>query len=248
MTAVVVVTAVQTEAAAILAHLGAAGPAQPASGPFPASPAVGRRTDVRATQVGPYQGRQVASGAGDVLVLAGGIGPARAAACAATALALTRPELLVVAGVGGGFAGQAKVGDVVVADLVVQADLGADSPDGFRSIAELGLGADGGQPSPEQVAAAVGRVGGRAGPILTVCTCTGTAARAEELARRHHPAAEGMEGAGGWVAAEVAGVPFLEIRAISNMVGPRDRDSWELPRAVAALGQAIAQLLGEPLP
>jgi futalosine hydrolase len=35
-------------------------------------------------------------------------------------------------------------------------------------------------------------------------------------------------------------VPFGEIRAVSNPVGPRDRDAWQIPLALTALGRAVA--------
>jgi futalosine hydrolase len=44
-------------------------------------------------------------------------------------------------------------------------------------------------------------------------------------------------------AARAAGLPFLELRTISNLIGPRDRSSWRLPDALAALtavGAALA--------
>jgi futalosine hydrolase len=70
---------------------------------------------------------------------------------------------------------------------------------------------------------------------------TGTAATADELGRRFPDAvAEGMEGAGVAAAAARRGVPFGEIRAISNRVGPRDRDAWQIPLALERLGKAVA--------
>jgi futalosine hydrolase len=223
---VLVLTAVAAEAAAVVGGFG----------------------EVEPVAVGPYRGSAVLTGAGRVLVVAGGVGPARAAACAATALTVHRPALSIVAGVGGGFAGRAGMGDVVVADAIVHADLGADSPGGFLPISELGFGADRALPKPDLVAAAAARAGAVVGPVLTVSTVTGTADRAAELAQRYDPAAEGMEGAGAAAAAEAHGVPILEIRAISNLVGARDRAGWDLPRALAALSRATAGVLREPLP
>jgi futalosine hydrolase len=49
-----------------------------------------------------------------------------------------------------------------------------------------------------------------------------------------------MEGAGVLAAAQLAGVPFGEVRAISNAVGPRDRSTWQIPLALQSLGTAIA--------
>jgi futalosine hydrolase len=216
--------------------------------PAEAAAVLGRFDGVEPAELGPYRGGWVKTGAGQLTVVAGGVGPARAAACAATALTVDRPALLVVAGVAGGFAGRAAVGDVVVADAVVYADLGADSPAGFLPISELGFGADRALPRPDLVALAAARTGAVVGPILTVSTVTGTAARAAELADRHDPAAEAMEGAGGWAAAEAYNVPFLEIRAVSNVVGPRDRANWRLADALVVLAGAAADLLREPLP
>jgi futalosine hydrolase len=52
-----------------------------------------------------------------------------------------------------------------------------------------------------------------------------------------------MEGAGVAAAAARHGVPVAELRAISNLVGPRERDAWQIPRALDALGRAVAAAL-----
>jgi futalosine hydrolase len=49
-----------------------------------------------------------------------------------------------------------------------------------------------------------------------------------------------MEGYGVATAAAAAGVPFAELRTISNPVGPRDRAAWRLGEALAALTAAAA--------
>jgi futalosine hydrolase len=54
--------------------------------------------------------------------------------------------------------------------------------------------------------------------------------------------AEGMEGFGVAAAADRAGVGFAELRAISNVVGPRDRSAWRIPQALAALTSAAGAL------
>ena len=79
--------------------------------------------------------------------------------------------------------------------------------------------------------------------MLTVSTVTGTTASTDELRRRHPDAvAEAMEGYGVAVAAAQAGVPFAELRTISNPIGPRDRDAWRLREALAALTAAAPAL------
>ena len=191
----------------------------------------------------------VLRGIGDApgfVVVAAGVGPAFAAAGAAFALAEGGYALAVSAGIGGGFAGRAAVGELVVAGAIHAADLGAETPDGFRDVEALGFGS-----ARFAVDAALAarwaealRRAGRAaalGPIATVSTATGTAATTAELAARiPGVAAEGMEGAGVAAAAHKAGVPALEIRAISNAVGPRDRAAWRIGDALQALEAAFA--------
>ncbi|WP_328621131.1 futalosine hydrolase [Streptomyces sp. NBC_00354] len=172
--------------------------------------------------------------AADVLV--GGVGPAAAAAATATALALADYSLVVSAGIGGGILPAAPVGSLVVADAVVAADLGAETPDGFLDVQQLGFGHSVHLPPAELAARAAEATGALLAPVLTVSTVTGTAERAALLAARHPLAgAEAMEGFGVAEAAAAHGLPVLEIRAVSNAVGPRDRDAWRIGDALAAL-------------
>ncbi|MDH6498438.1 MULTISPECIES: futalosine hydrolase [unclassified Streptomyces] len=181
-------------------------------------------------------------------VLAVGVGPALAAAATATALTRAAQEgsgygLVVSAGIGGGFLPHAPVGSLVVADEITAADLGAETADGFVPVTELGFGAVTHRPPAALVRAAAAATGGRAGAVLTVSAVTGTAARADALRERHPSAlAEAMEGFGVAEAARLHGVPVLEIRAVSNPVGPRDRAAWRIGDALAALTEGFGKL------
>ncbi len=53
---------------------------------------------------------------------------------------------------------------------------------------------------------------------------------------------EAMEGFGVLRACELAGVPAVELRAISNAVGEPDRAKWRLDEAFAALAAALQRL------
>ncbi|WP_419875761.1 futalosine hydrolase [Candidatus Pristimantibacillus sp. PTI5] len=182
----------------------------------------------------------------DVDVIAAGVGAAAAAARTAAMLAPSAIayRLVISAGIGGGFAGQAEIGSLVVSNLIVAADLGAETPEGFLSLDELGFG------SARIPASAVwsnllfdaihsAGLPVCSGPILTVTTATGTAATTAALAERvSGAAAEGMEGHGVAVAAAGFGIPVTEIRAISNAVGPRDRAAWRIGEALVSLEAA----------
>ncbi|MFD8973275.1 futalosine hydrolase [Streptomyces sp. NPDC059593] len=198
--------------------------------------------------------RRHADGA-DLLV--GGVGPAAVAAATGTALAYasladatarTPYDLVVSAGIAGGFAPHAPIGTVVVSEAIVAADLGAETPDGYLAVEELGFGRSV-HPIPHSLTgplAAALRAAGRphtVAPVLTVSTVTGTAGRTAELAGRHPAAAaEAMEGFGVAEAAAAYGVPVVEIRAVSNAVGPRDRSAWRIGEALDSLRHAFRAL------
>ncbi|MFI6621336.1 futalosine hydrolase [Streptomyces sp. NPDC050528] len=175
-------------------------------------------------------------------VIAAGVGPAAAAAATATALAGASYGLVVSAGIAGGFQPEAPVGSLVIADEITVADLGAETPDGFVPVTELGFGAVTHRPPNALVRDLAAATGARVGAVLTVSTVTGTAARATELRARHPRAlAEAMEGFGVAEAAAAHGIPVLELRAVSNPVGPRDRTAWRIGDALAALSEGFGK-------
>ncbi|MFB8755680.1 futalosine hydrolase [Streptomyces nigra] len=189
-----------------------------------------------------------ALGLPDAEVIAAGVGPALAAASTATALTTAalggRPFTLVVsAGIAGGFAPHAPVGSLVVADEITAADLGAETPDGFLPVTELGFGTVTHRPPEALVREVASATGARPGAVLTVSTVTGTATRAARLRERHPTAlAEAMEGFGVAEAAAAHGTPVLELRAVSNPVGPRDRAAWRIGDALAALAEGFGKI------
>jgi futalosine hydrolase len=178
----------------------------------------------------------------DQVPVAAGVGPAEAAAITSAQLAAGDFDLVLCAGIGGGFAPLVP-GDVAVAGRIVFADLGAQTADGFESADDLGFGASAYDVGPRLALELADRTGAHLGTILTVATVTGTAERAAALRDRFPDAvAEGMEGAGVAAAAAAHGLPVAEIRAISNQVGPRERDRWQVPVALAALRRAVADI------
>jgi futalosine hydrolase len=187
---------------------------------------------------------------GRFVVITGGVGAAMAAASTASSIARAAMqageayELVISAGIGGGFADRAAVGSLVVADQIIAADLGAETLDGFRSVDELGFGISRVNVHTDLAwryrdALIQGGLTTVLGPVLTVTTVTGTAETAQGLrARIPGAAAEAMEGFGVAAAAGLLSLPVLELRAISNEVGPRDREAWRIGDALSALTSA----------
>jgi len=234
---VLVICAVEAERDAVVRNLGSAIP----------------------LEIAGLSGVGVDTAAGSVQVFDAGPGPV-AAALSTAALLAVGPEydLVVSAGIAGGFRGRAAIGDVVLADQVIAADQGVMTDEGFSTLRDLGLPGEGGYVVgnlEHRARLASGPYRLLAGDILTLSCMTGTDARAAELASRYPRAvAEAMEGYGVIEATrrsrERTGrdIPFAEIRAISNIIGRRDRSTWNIPLAFGALADAMSTLLNEPLP
>jgi futalosine hydrolase len=190
----------------------------------------------------------VATGAGTLVVIPGGVGAAAASLAAGIAAHRLTPDLIVSMGIAGGFP-PLNIGSIAVASRIVAGDMGAEGPDGYQSLAELNLGSvEYPCPGAPRVADRLHSLQPHVGTLLTVSTITGTPNRREQLQLRHPDAlAEAMEGYGVALAAERHGCPVLEIRAISNDVGDRNRDHWRFGDALDALQLSARLLFAEPL-
>jgi futalosine hydrolase len=154
-----------------------------------------------------------------------GIGPVEAAAATARALAERRPDAVLQIGIAGarGIDPPAIVlgSEAVYCDIA--GDLAAQLPRIHRVAADASLHA------AEQAALPDAFVR----PI-------GTTAR---VGRGHGFDVEAMEGFAVLRAAELAGVPALELRAISNDADEHDRSLWRNDEAFAALQDAVPRVL-----
>lgn len=155
-----------------------------------------------------------------------GVGPVEAAATTARALALESVRGVLHVGVAG--ARGLPLGAIVVGAESRYPDLGA----GIPVVSSL-------TPAPDLLSAA------RAALPDAVVLPIATSARVG--GSLHDLDVEAMEGFGVLRACALAGVPALEVRAVSNELGEGDRVRWDLPGALAALDRAIAALL-EALP
>jgi futalosine hydrolase len=201
---------------------------------------------------GRFGGRQV-------LLCISGMGKVHAAT-----LLLTRfePEALLNFGIGGAYPSSgAKIGNVAIAKEEIAGDEGVLTLNGFKDAKYIGIPLlktstsviYSSYPAPEllvkralQSLMSYQRPGENAihvGTFVTLSTCTGTTVRARELEDRHHGLCENMEGAAVAQVAELHGIPWLEVRGISNLVEDRDLDKWDVPRAVQAAQQAVYHIV-----
>ena len=198
----------------------------------------------------------------DVNLIETGLGAVNTAHAVTRCLEAQRPDMVMQVGVAGAYAGSGlRVGDLAVAAEEVYGDLGVVTPDGWRPAHEIGIPiaeVDGAAlfnryPADEALgrrtvdilrAAGTGRV--QRGPFVTVQACSGTVAMGVERERRVPGAlCESMEGAAAAHVCVLYGVPFVEVRGISNAVEDRDLSRWDLPLASRRAQEAALRLLKE---
>jgi futalosine hydrolase len=176
----------------------------------------------------------------DVDVLEAGVGPVDAACRVSQALAQRRYRLVVNAGIAGAFDGGPKIGDgVVVIDDAIEVNLETGAPiplpPGERAVEKVCSDLKFAPLLTHRGFAAVGGI-----TVSRVTSSEATAQRLFALGAR----VESMEGFAVLRAAELAGVPAIEVRGISNRVGERSRSQWNFEAGQRGL-QSILHALFE---
>jgi futalosine hydrolase len=181
-------------------------------------------------------------------VVVSGIGAVNAALATQAALLEVKSELVLSVGIAGAYrhSGLALT-DVLVSSALVYAGFGVQNGSRVDALSfPIAEGVFQVLPvwNKAEVFAKIAKL--EFGVIATLETVTTDAARAEGIELQFAARAEAMEGAGVAQAALRFGVPCLELRSISNVVG--DRLNWRLQEALVCLGQTLEttwdQLLG----
>ncbi len=148
---------------------------------------------------------------------------------------------IVLAGICGAYPGRGlNIGDVVRVESERVGDLGVVERDGsFTPWNRVsGSSVQVYESSPLRgVPASLERLKAVSG--LTVNCCTGTSAMAAERVLNFDVDVESMEGAACFSVCRAFGMPCLEIRAVSNFASDRDKASWRISEALAALQSLV---------
>ena len=178
-----------------------------------------------------------------------GIGAVNAALATQAGILEHQPGMVLSVGIGGAYPSSGlQPGDAAVSSAIVYAGLGAMDGSEFLDLEQLGfplLERDESKTFNTLPVSGLSRAFAEAagiahGPFLTLETVTGSLEATSRIEVRFPGAlVEGMEGAGVAHAAFKHNIPCLEIRGISNMVGPRDRSKWKIPEALRALSRVL---------
>lgn len=158
-------------------------------------------------------------------------------------------DLALNAGLCGSFDPALPPGSVVHVVSDCFPELGAEDGDRFLSVGELKL------LDEHEFPYAGGRLVNAAPPAnsalarlpavsgITVNTVHGREASIARVVERLAPQVESMEGAAFMYACLVTGVPFAQVRAVSNVVERRNRAAWRISEAIDALAAAMREIV-----
>ena len=180
---------------------------------------------------------------GEVFLVVGGLGKAQFAVHTQHVLdQLGEVEAVICAGVAGALSDSVNVGDVVVATTTVEHDFNWKAfPDSLPSFE--------GHPTYLSILGNLG-ASGRSfevhfGPVASGDEAIVDVGRARALHETTGALAVAWEGAGGARAASFSGVPYLEVRGITDRVDKEAPDVWSgnIPSAMENVTTVIDELL-----
>jgi futalosine hydrolase len=185
----------------------------------------------------------------EVEVLITGVG------CTATSYALTRqilwrsPEMIIQAGIGGSFSERFAPESVVFVNEEVLADLGALEQGEFTDIFDLGLADSNEYPFTDRMlpnphTEAWIKYGLPFVRGATINCISAAYEQLESIRRKYDPVIESMEGAALHYTCLMEHIPFIQLRAVSNFAGERDKKNWKMKEAIAVLNEKLRRILG----
>jgi futalosine hydrolase len=154
---------------------------------------------------------------------------------------------VVQAGIGGVFNGLYPLGSVVQVERDCFGDLGIEENGRFSTLFEAGLAKSDEKPYTD------GWLVNRTDLLhqlslpkvqaVTVNKVSDSPLQRQQLLDGFAPHVESMEGAAFHYACLRYGLPFVQLRGISNAVGERDKAKWDIKAAVDNLAAAVLQLI-----
>ncbi|HHB78802.1 MAG TPA: futalosine hydrolase [Saprospiraceae bacterium] len=156
-------------------------------------------------------------------------------------------DLVIQAGIAGSFRKNIPIGQTVFVLTETIADLGSEDQDGsILSAFDMGF------IKKDEFPFENGKIHNPAAEsagflqqvhAISSNTSHGSQTSIDRLIKQYDPDIESMEGAAFFYACRMMNVPFLEIRAISNYVEPRQKSNWNIPLAIDQLNETLIGII-----
>jgi futalosine hydrolase len=149
-------------------------------------------------------------------------------------------NLVLNVGIAGSFEQNIPLGTLVNINTDTFAELGAEDHDNFLTINELGFGTN--TFNASYALTDLPKVKG-----ITVNKVHGNVKSITAILKKFNPQTESMEGAAVFYACEKLNIDCAQVRAISNYVTPRARETWEIGLAIKNLNDWVISFLANPV-
>jgi len=183
-----------------------------------------------------------------IKIIISGVGSPATIYATMKSIAQEKPELLIQAGIAGSFKPEIKIGDVVIAKTEQWCDLGIEDHDEFHSLFDLQFTKPNELPySNEKIECKYPKIQAieqlRKVHAVTSNTTHGNHLNIDKIVKKWNPDIETMEGAAVAYICAMENIPFLQIRSISNIVEPRNREAWNIPLAIENLNKELLKTI-----
>jgi futalosine hydrolase len=161
-----------------------------------------------------------------------------------------RPTVIIQAGIAGSFNPSTPLASAFIVQRDRFADLGVTEQGQWKDIFDLGL-----TPAdqfPNQQGWLVNHhqqllqiIDLPLVDAITINQVTTDSSRMEQITSKYQPELESMEGAAFHFVCLQQDIPFIQLRTVSNYIGERNKNNWQIRQAVSNLEQQLHQLLAK---
>jgi len=158
-------------------------------------------------------------------------------------------DMVIQAGIAGTFRNAFPPGETVVVKQDVFADLGIHEKDEFFTLFDKGFADHNTTPytSGWLVNEGLNNFSLPQANAITINTVSDKYAQTELYSKKYEPDIESMEGAAFHYVCISEGIPFVQLRSISNFVGERIKTNWKMKEALQGLNENLQRIVEELL-
>lgn len=181
-------------------------------------------------------------------VLVGGVGMLSTSYALMKWISQHRPSYIIQAGFAGSFDQRYAPGSLVIVNEEMVGDCGVSENGQFNDIFDLQLAGADEFPFRQKVLVnphwhewkqyGLPFVKG-----VTVNKITTGTENIESIVSKYNPSVESMEGAALHYVCLKENIPFIQLRAISNFVGERNKANWKIRESIELLNNSLIQLI-----
>jgi futalosine hydrolase len=155
-----------------------------------------------------------------------------------------KPDFVLQAGLAGCFDHSIPLGKVFVIDKDVQGDFGVEERGRWRDVFNMQLEKANYPPYekkmlPNKHLEKFNLLKLRTVTGITVNEITTREKRINQLLKKYNPVTESMEGAALHYVCRSMSVPFMQMRAVSNYIGERDKSKWKIKESIDNLNDTL---------